>query len=68
MSLRQFIFVFPVLEISLQIQVSVDSSTVESVVLHMADPFVSVTGEILRVWTEGKRVFKVFSGKFLKPN
>lgn len=32
--------------------VCVDSSTVESVVLHMADPFISITWEILRVWRE----------------
>lgn len=55
MSLGQFIFVFSSPGNFLaDSTVCVDTSTVESGVLHMADPFISVPWELLRVWREGK--------------
>lgn len=65
MSLGQFIFVFSSPGNFLaDSNVHVDGSTVESVVLHMVDPFLSVVWEMLRVWREGKSMkvsqWKVF--------
>lgn len=58
MSLGQFTFVFSSPGNFLaDSSVCVDSSTVESVVLRMADPFISVTWEMLGVWRGAKSVF-----------